>query len=176
MDKNNQNSFVATIKTNYGNLHLPKLTYGKTTLVKKLDYDAWSFDANMDVSSYLCVKSDAPAKHIKFYFYCIEDYYSIYLLTDGLYHRQALSNENKDFIGAFPPDREQTTYNLLDQQGRILTPEQFDSDRPKVRIQTKGGKTLSVRGNTKVGGLVCTESIRSRPLEFQLEILSYGRV
>ncbi|WP_077046025.1 hypothetical protein [Pseudomonas sp. KK4] len=174
MSQNKERSFVATIKTSHGNLHLPKLTYGKTTLVKKLDYDTWSFEANMDVSSYLCVKPDAPPGQIKFYFYCIEDYYSIYLLTDGLYHRQALSNEDKDFIGAFAPDRKQTTYNLLDRQGRIITPEQFDSDQPVVRIRTKGGSLLSVRGNTKVGGLVCTESARAKPLEFKLDILSRG--
>ena len=174
MAQNKERSFVATIKTNYGNLHLPKITYGKTTLIKKLDYDVWSFEANMDVSNHLCVKSDAPHQQIKFYFYCIEDYYSIYLLTGGLYHRQALSNENKDFIAAFAPDRKQVTYNLLDQQGRIITLDQFDSDQKKVRIRTKGGSTLSVRGNTKVGGLVCTESPRAKPLEFTLDILSRG--
>lgn len=176
MSQNKERSFVATIKTNYGNLHLPKLTYGKATSVKKPDYDTWSFEANMDVSNYLCVKSDAPPAQLRFYFYCIDDYYSIYLLTDGLYHRQALSNENKDFIGAFAPDRKQTTYNLLDPQGRIVTAEQFDTDQPIIRIQTKGGSLLSVRGNYKVGGLVCTESVRAKPLEFKLDILSRGAV
>ncbi|NUT77554.1 hypothetical protein HNO86_21135 [Pseudomonas sp. C1C7] len=176
MAKSKDQSFVASLKTNYGNLHLPKITYGKTTHVKKLDYDAWSFEANMDVSSYLCVKSDAQNHQIKFYFYCIEDYYSIYLLTNGLYHRQALSNENKDFIGAFPPDRNQTTFNLLDDRGRIVTLDQLDSDHKKIRIQTRGGKTLSVRGNTTVGGLVCTESAKAKPLEFTLDILNRGAV
>lgn len=176
MPKNKERSFVATLRTNYGNLHLPKITYGKTTFIQKLDYDTWSFEANMDVSSHLCVKGDAPHQQIKFYFYCIEDYYSIYLLTDSLYHRQALSNETKDFIGAFPPDRKQTTYNLLNDQGRIITLDQFDSDHKKIRIRTKGGSTLSVRGNTKVGGLVCTESARAKPLEFTLDILSRGAI
>ncbi|WP_460140875.1 hypothetical protein [Pseudomonas sp. S2_E01] len=173
MSQNKERSFVASATTHHGNLHLPKLTYGRTVHIKKPDYDAWSFEANMDVSNYLCVLKGAPQK-INFYFYCIEDYYSIYLLTNDIYHRQALSNEEKDFIAAFAPNNEQTTYNLLDAQGRILTPEQFNSHTPTVRIQTRGGKTLSVRGNTKVGGLVCTESPRSKPLDITLNIISRG--
>ncbi|MBZ9781310.1 hypothetical protein K9857_07040 [Pseudomonas sp. REP124] len=174
MSHNKERSFVATISTNHGNLHLPRLTYGKTMHIRKLDYDVWSFEANMNASTNLCVMGIAPPDQLKFYFYCIEDYYSIYLLTNGLYHRQALSNEDKDFIGAFKPDDGQTTYNLLDQQGRIITLDQFSNDKPQIRIQTRGGKTLSVRGKTRVGGLVCTESHRSEPLDFRLNIISRG--
>ncbi|MGY2339571.1 hypothetical protein ACW9HW_10050 [Pseudomonas sp. SDO5532_S415] len=174
MNKNQERSFIATMKTNHGNLHLPKITYGKTTLIKKLDYDTWSFDANMDISSYLCVKTDAPANQMKFYFDCIDDYYSIYLLTDGLYHRYALSNENQDFISAFRYDHEQTTYNLLDGNGQIVTLDQINTDTPVLRIQTRGGRTLSARGNTKVGSLVCTGKVSARPLDFKFEILSRG--
>ncbi|APC15833.1 hypothetical protein BLL42_08835 [Pseudomonas frederiksbergensis] len=174
MSQNKERSFVATMKTNYGNLHIPKITHGKTTHVKKPDYDTWSFDAIMDVSNYLCVKSDAPFQQLKFYFYCIDDYYSIYLFTDSLYHRYALSNEDKDFIGAFRPDSAQTTYNLLDQNGRIITLDQIGNGNPTLRIQTRGGRTLSVRGNTPVGGLVCTGIVRAKPLDFKFEILSRG--
>lgn len=174
MNQNTERSFVATLKTNYGNLHLPKLTYKKTTKIKTFDYDPFKFDTHIDVSSYLCVKGDAPSNKIKFYFYCIDDYYSIYLMTDDFYHRQALSNEHKDFIGAFPPDREQTTYNLINQQGKIITLDQLEDNAATIRIQTRGGKTLSVRGNTPVGSLVCTESGRAKPLQFTLDILSRG--
>ncbi|MEX3773952.1 hypothetical protein [Pseudomonas sp. MYb118] len=173
MGQNKERSFVATISTNHGNLHLPRLTYGKTMRVRKLDYDVLSFEANMDVSNYLCVLPDAPQR-ARFYFYCIDDYYSIYVLTNAAYHRQALSNEDKDFIATIPPDREQTTYNLLDEQGRIITLDDLRGDNPTIRIQTRGGKLLSVRGKTRVGGLVCTESFRSKPLDFKLDILSRG--
>jgi hypothetical protein len=176
MSHDKERSFVASMKTNYGNLHLPKITNRKTTHVKKLDYDTWSFEANMDVSSYLCVKGDAPSNQLKFYFYCIDDYYSIYLLTPGLYNRYALSNEDKDFISAFPHDTDQTTYNLLDRNGLIITLDQIDSDSAALRIQTRGGRTLSVRGNTPVGGLVCTGKGGGKPLDFKLDILSRGEI
>lgn len=174
MGQNKERSFVATLSTSHGNLHLPRLTYGKTTYIQKLDYDTWSFEANMDVSNHLCVKSDVSQHQLKFYFYCIDDYYSIYLFTNGLYHRQALSNETKDFIGAYSPNSGQTTFNLLDQQGRIITLDQLGEETASIRIRTRGGKTLSVRGNTKVGGLVCTESHKAKPLEFKLDIESRG--
>ena len=70
MSQNKERSFVASATTHHGNLHLPKLTYGRTVRIKKPDYDVWSFEANMDVSNYLCVLKGAPQK-INFYFYCI---------------------------------------------------------------------------------------------------------
>lgn len=174
MPQDKDRSFVATMTTNYGNLHLPKLTYGKTTKIKKTDYDTWSFDTYVDVSNTLCVKGDTPYDQIKFYFYCIDDYYSIYLLTDGFYHRYALSNEDKDIISAFRANSEQTTFNLLDGNGRIVTLDQIDTAQPILRIQTRGGRTLSVRGNHSVGGLVCTGKGGGSALNFKLNILSQG--
>lgn len=174
MSQNKERSFIATMTTSHGNLHLPGITHGKTTRIKKLDFDTWSFEANMDVSSYLCVKANTAPKQLKFEFHCIDDYYSIYLITDGPYHRYALSNEDKDFISAFRPDHDQTTFNLLDKNGNVITLDQIDNDTPTLRIQTRGGRTLSVRGNTAVGGLVCTGKVTAQPLDFKLEILTRG--
>lgn len=171
MSTNQEKSFIATMTTQMGNLHLPRLTYGKTTYIKKLDFDPFTFEANMNASSYLCVKGDAPAAQLKFYFRCIDDYYSIYLLTNGRYHRQALSNEDKDLIGAFPYDDDQTTFNLLDARGNIMTVDQLESDSATLRIQTRGGHTLHARGNTRVGDLVCTGKKGGTILNFKLNIL-----
>lgn len=174
MPHNKERSFVATMTTQYGNLHLPKLTYGKTTYIKKTGYDPFSFESHIDVSNTLCVKNNTPYDQIKFYFYCIDDYYSMYLLTDGVYHRYALSNENKDLIAAFQSNSDQTTFNLLDGNGSIVTLDDIQASEVNVRIQTRGGRTLRVRGNHSVGGLVCTGADGGTALTFKLNILSRG--
>ncbi|NUU38627.1 hypothetical protein [Pseudomonas sp. C2B4] len=50
MSQNKEHSLVATLKTNYGNLHLSELTYGKPFHTKQLDDDPWSVDATMSTS------------------------------------------------------------------------------------------------------------------------------
>ncbi len=182
MSTDQEKSFIATLSTSAGHLHLPKITYGKKAYVPKTGYDPFSFETHQDISNYLCVKHNTPATQLKFYFRCIDDYYSIYVITNGAYHRWALSNEDEDFISAHPHDDEQTTYNLLN-GGRIVTMDQLPSDTSTLRIQTRGGRTLHAKHflppNRKshtdtferLGQAVCTGKKGGSPLDFKLNIL-----
>ncbi|MGE8069737.1 hypothetical protein [Pseudomonas sp. NPDC089569] len=174
MSTDTERSFIASMTTNYGNLHLPRITYNRKTLVNRWYYELSAFDRHVDVSSYLCVAEGAPTDQLEFYFKCIDDYYSIYLLTDSHYDKYALSNENKSFISAFRYDDDQTTYNLLDSKGEIVTIDQLEGETHTLKIQTRGGRKLSVQGKTDVGGIVCTGKEGGSVLTFKLEVLERG--
>lgn len=179
MSTNQEKSFIATMTTSAGNLHLPYLTYGQKTHITRLDYEAFTLEQFKDISSYLCVKPDPPPTLLKFYFRCIDDYYSIYTLNKGPYYYRALSNEDKDFIAVYPHDDDQTTFNLLDTNGSIITLDQLDNDSATLRIQTRGGHSLRARAGryptaadkSKVTGLVCTGKKGGTLLNFKLNIL-----
>ncbi|HEX4547347.1 hypothetical protein [Pseudomonas sp.] len=174
MPTNLEKSFTAQLDTQYGNLHLPRISYGQKTLIKRWYYEAFTFDAHVDVSSTLCVHPQARPDQLSFYFRCIDDYYSIYLLTGSYYNNYALSNEHRDLISAFPHDDDQTTYNLLDANNRIVTLDQLEGNTHNLKIQTRGGRQLCVRENAKVGGLVCTGKEGGQVLEFGFDITKRG--
>ncbi|MHC8323886.1 hypothetical protein ACYZT4_24875 [Pseudomonas sp. GB2N2] len=170
-----ERSFVATMTTNYGNLHIPQLTYGGRTRIKVFDYEPFSFESTFDVSNYLCARKEPTPEQLKFYFHCFDNHhYAIYLTTKGPYFFHSLSNEDNDFIGAFKVEDASTLYNLATPQGLITTLEHFDHDNPTIRIKTNEGSTLSVRGTTRVGHLVCTSNKSKQPVDFKLNILSRG--
>lgn len=172
---NPERSFVATMTTNYGYLHIPRLTYGGRTRVQRFDYSPFTFDTTIDVSNYLCVRKDPPAEQLKFFFYCFDNHhYAIYMITKGPYYHHALSNEDKDFIGAFHVDDASTLYNLTDRNGLITTLDNFDNDNPTIRIRTQESSTLSVRGSTKGGSFICTSKKSKSPVDFTLNIVSRG--
>ncbi|MFJ2481156.1 hypothetical protein ACIOWE_12855 [Pseudomonas sp. NPDC087598] len=174
MSTNIEKSFTARLQTQYGNLHVPRISYGQKTFIKRWYYEAFTFDAHVDVSNTLCVHPEAPADQLRFHFRCIEDYYFIYLLTASHYHNYAISNEHRDLISAFTDNADQTSYNLLDANNRIVTLDQLNGDTHNLKIQTRGGRKLSVRENSKVGGLVCTGKEGGQVLDFKLDIIKRG--
>lgn len=174
MSTNQERSFIAALTTNYGNLHIPRITYGKKTTFKRWYYEAFTFESFVDISSYLCVKAGAPADQLLFHFKCIDDYYSIYLLTNDQYHHYALSNENRSCISAFPHDDDQTTYNLLDSNGNIVTLDQLEGNKHTLKIQTRGGRKLHTMLNTPAGGIVCTGQEGGAVLNFEFNIAKRG--
>ena len=181
MRTDKERSFVATLTTSAGNLHIPYVTYGQKIIAPKTGYDPFSFETHQDISNFLCVRSDTPTPQLQFYFRCIEDYYSIFVMTGGVYHRRTLTNKNADFITVQPYDHEQTTYNLLN-AGKIVTLDQLPHDVFKLKIQTRGGRILFAKHFTlngkvhtrsfqKVGGAVCTGKKGGTPLDFTFNIL-----
>ncbi|WP_433737216.1 hypothetical protein [Pseudomonas putida] len=181
MSTNQEKSFTATLTTSAGHLHLPYLTNNRKILAPKTGYDPFSFESQREISNYLCVSNNAPASQLTFYFRCIDDYYSIYVMTNRTYHNRALSNEDEDFISAHPYDDDQTTYNLLS-GGKIVTMDQLQGDSMTLRIQTRGGRTLHVkpflyknkphqRTQEQAGQAVCTGKKGGVPLDFRLNIL-----
>lgn len=172
---NPERSFVATMQANYGNLHIPRLTYGGPTRIKRFYYEPFALDSRIDVSNYLCVRKEPPPEQLKFYFHCFnENQYAIYVINKGPYYFHALSNEDKDFIGAFQVDDASTLYKLTNVKGSITTLEHFDSETPTIRIKTLEDSILSVRGATTVGSLVCTSRVSEYPVDFKLTIVSRG--
>lgn len=179
MSTHQEKSFIATLTTSSGALLVPRLAYGRQTHIQKPDYEAFTFEAKKDISNYLCVKSNAASTPLKFYFKCIDDYYSIYVMNEGLYYFYALSNEDEDLIALYPHDNDQTTFNLLDANSRIITLDDLNSNSSQVRIQTRGGRKLHARAGQratagdreKVSGLVCTGKKRGTLLNFRLDIL-----
>lgn len=178
MSTDQEKSFTATLSTRFGYPHFPRLTYGKTIRTKRPDYEFFSFDHYTDVSDYLFLKPEVAPDALTFYFRCLDDYYTMYIFTHGVYYYMTLSKENADFLNAYTPnDGDQTTFNLLDANGKIITLDQLDNDTPTVRIQTRGGNLLRAGlsrnpYDSKVGTFVRTSQTRSSGiLDFKLNIL-----
>ncbi|WP_143497356.1 hypothetical protein [Pseudomonas sp. Irchel s3h17] len=74
-------------------------------------------------------------------------------------------------------DGDQTTFNLLDASGKIITLDQLDNDTPTLRIQTRGSQLLRAglsrnKYDPKVGTFIRTNATRSSSiLDFKLNIL-----
>lgn len=179
MSTNQEKSFIATLTTSSGALLVPRLAFGRQTHIQKPDFDPFTFEAKKDVSNYLCVKSNATSEPLKFYFKCIDDYYSIYVMNEGRYYFYALSNEDQDFISLYPHDEDQTTFNLLNANSTIITLDDLNSNSSQVRIQTRGGRSLHARAGQrataadkeKLSGLVCTGKKGGTLLNFRMNIL-----
>lgn len=178
MSTDQEKSFIATCSTPFGYPHFPALTYGKKYTTLKLDYELLSFNSHMDVSNYLFLKPDLPADSLTFYFRCQDDYYTIYIFTKGIYYYMTLSNEEDDFLNAYATqDGDQTTFNLLNKNGEIVTLDDFANDSPTIRIQTRGGKLLRqgysrAKYNPKIGTPVRLQTPKSQTvLDFKLNIL-----
>lgn len=178
MSTDQEKSFIATCKTPYGYPHFPGLTYRKKYETLRLDYDPFTFSSHQDVSNTLFLKPDLPADSLTFYFRCLDDYYTIYIFTKGAYYYRTLSNEEDDFINAYATeDGDQTTFNLLNNSGEIVTLDDFSNDSPTIRIQTRGGKLLR-KGysrpayNPQIGTPVRLQTPKSKiALDFTLNIL-----
>ena len=178
MSTDQEKSFIATMSTRFGHPHFPRLTYGKTTTTVRPDYETFTFSHHIDVSNYLFLKPDIAANALTFYFRCIDDYYTLYILTHGTYYYMTVSNEEKDYLNAYATENgDQTTFNLLNASGKIITLDQLNDDTPTVRIQTRSGKLLRAglsrnKYDPKVGTFVRTNPTRSfAVLEFKLNIL-----
>jgi hypothetical protein len=168
MPTNLEKSFTAQLDTQYGNLHFPRISYGRKTFINRWYYEAFTFDNHVDISNTLCIHPQALPDQLRFYFRCVDDYYSIYVMTGSHYNNYALSNENRDLISAFPHDDD------LDADNRIVTLDQLEGNMHKLKIQTRGGRKLCVRENAKVGGLVCTRKEGGQVLEFGFDITKRG--
>lgn len=178
MSTDQEKSFTATLSTRFGYPHFPKLTYGRTIKTPRPDYEAFSFSSHVDVSDYLFLKPDVASDALTFYFRCLDDYYTIYIFTPGAYYYRTVSREEKDFLNAYSTeDGDQTTFNLLNSNGKIITLDQIDTDTPTLRIQTRSGALLSAgksrnKYDPAVGTFVRTDPNRSASvLEFKLNIL-----
>ncbi|QXE11835.1 MULTISPECIES: hypothetical protein [Pseudomonas] len=178
MSTNQEKSFIATLSTRYGYPHFPKLTYGRKVTTPRPDYEVFTFSHHLDVSNYLFLKPDVAPDALTLYFRCLDDYYTIYILTPGEYYYRTISREEKDFLNSYATeDGDQTTFNLLNAKGNIITLDQIDTDTPTVRIQTRGGALLCAgqsrnKHDPRVGTFVRTNSNRSAGvLDFKLNIL-----
>ncbi|MFJ4194802.1 hypothetical protein [Pseudomonas sp. NPDC089534] len=178
MSTDQEKSFIATFSTRLGNPHFPRLTYGKKVSTLRPDYELFTFSSHIDVSDYLFLSRNVAPDALTFYFRGIDDYYTIYILTPGDYHYRTVSKEQKDFLNAYATkDGDQTTFNLLDANGKIITLDHLDSDTPTVRIQTRAGKLLRAglsrnELDPNVGTFIRTDRNRSSaPLDFKLNIL-----
>jgi len=178
MSANQEKSFTATLSTRFGYPHFPRLTYGRKVTTPRPDYGLFSFFHHIDVSNYLFLKPDVAPDALTFYFRCIEDYYTMYIFTPGTYHYMTVSKEEEDFLNAYSPDDgDQTTFNLLDAKGKIITLDEIDSNTPTVRIQTRSGRLLQAglsrnKYDPKVGTFVRTLASRSAAvLDFKMNIL-----
>lgn len=178
MSTDQEKSFIATLSTRFGYPHFPKLTYRKKTTTPRPDYEVFTFSHHMDVSNYLFLKPDVPSDALTFYFRCLGDYYTLYILTPGEYYYMTVSKEEKDFLNAYATEEgDQTTFNLLDASGNIITLDQIDNDTPTVRIQTRSGHLLRAglsrnKYDPKVGTFIRTNANRSSSiLDFKLNIL-----
>ncbi|WP_445180848.1 hypothetical protein [Pseudomonas sp. McL0111] len=178
MSSDQEKSFIATLSTKYGYPHLPALTYGRPVNTPNMDYIPFGFKSHLDVSNYLFLRPDIAANSLTFYFRCLDDYYTIYIFTRGAYHYQTLSNEDDDFLSAYTPNNsDQTTFNLLNSSGKIITLDDLTTDTPTVKLQTRSGKLLR-RGRSRkkydpVAGTAVRLDARHDPvaLDFKLNIL-----
>lgn len=178
MSTDQEKSFTATISTRFGYPHFPKLTYGRAVKTPRPDYEFFTFSHDMDVSDYLFLKPDVAPDALTFYFRCMDDYYTIYIFTPNEFCYRTISREQKDFLNAYATQSgDQTTYNLLNANGKIITLDQIDTDTPTVRIQTRNGHLLCAGMNRnkhdpKVGTFVRTNANRSAGvIDFKLNIL-----
>ncbi|MBV4456563.1 hypothetical protein KVG96_01165 [Pseudomonas sp. COR58] len=178
MSTNQEKSFIATLSTPIGNPHFPRLTYGRNISTLRPDYEAFTFSSHIDVSDYLFLHPGIAPDALTFYFRCYDNYYAIYILNRGPYYYRAISKEQKDFLNAYvSQDGDETTFNLLDANGKIITLDQLDSDTPTVRIQTRAGKLLRAglsrsKYDPKVGTFIRTDpNHSSTALDFRLNIL-----
>lgn len=178
MSTDQEKSFTATLSTQFGYPHFPLLTYGRAIKTLRPDYETFAVSPHIDVSDYLFVKPDVAPDALTFYFRCDRDYYTIYIFTPGEYCYRTLSREAKDFMNAYvAKSGDQTTFNLLNAHGKIITLDQIDTDTPSVYIQTRGGALLCAgksrnKYDPAVGTFVRTDPYRSEiALEFKLNIL-----
>ncbi|WP_139831491.1 MULTISPECIES: hypothetical protein [unclassified Pseudomonas] len=178
MSTDQEKSFIATFSTPLGNPHFPRLTYGKKVSTMRPDYVPFTLSSHIDVSDYLFLNPNVAPDALTFYFRCLDDYYTIYILTPGDYYYRTVSKEQEDFLNAYATeDGDQTTFNLLNARGKIVTLDRLGSDTPTVRIQTRAGKLLRAglsrnRYDPKVGTFIRTDPNQSSTaLDFKLNIL-----
>ncbi|MFJ2711899.1 hypothetical protein ACIOZM_13545 [Pseudomonas sp. NPDC087346] len=178
MSTDQEKSFIATFSTQFGKPHFPGLTYGRTIKTPNMDYAPFRFESHMDVSNYLFLKPEVPANSLTFYFRCLDDYYTIYIFTKGTYYYQTLSNEEDDFLNPHVPhEGDQTTFNLLSKNGKVITLDDLATDTPTIRIRTRGGKVLQEGRSRRPYDPVVGTAVRldspsnAAVLDFKLNIL-----
>jgi len=167
MSTNRQKSFITTLTTNAGNLHIPQYTYGRKIVIGVRPWLAITED-KIDVSNYLCADPNSNVNSLQFYFRCSEDYYTIYLRSPGPFYGRTIGRNGGDELGAYIDDNP-TTFNLIDNNGKIVTLDQITTDTPTLIIQTRGGTALVRNKATDMGYFIRAAS--GAVLKFRLKIL-----
>lgn len=169
MSTNRNKSFIAEITTADGHVHFPRYSMGKTVIV--LDPDGGLFARNINISNYLCIDHKKSTPSLDFYFRCTNDYYHIYVRTAGAYAGMTLTRNEDGALVAEPAAGSKTTsFNLLDDSGKVITLDDIGVNSANLKIQTRGENILHTNRYCPQGYFIYGNGFGNQ-IKFKLNIL-----
>jgi len=75
-----------------------------------------------------------------FYFRCTDDYYTLYIRTEGEHFGKVIDQQGNAFTGS--SNQSHVNFNIIGTNGKILTLEDFSSDDQVIQLQTTQGNIL----------------------------------
>ncbi|AZO83068.1 hypothetical protein BOO88_14020 [Stutzerimonas stutzeri] len=104
------------------------------------------------------------------HFRCYDDYYNLQILSES-YYNNYFSKSTQGFLGALPAAGDTTSFNLLNDNFKIVTLDDFDSDNLTVYLQARNAGLIK---KTLWGGEVnryCFHDQVGHQVSFKLQIL-----
>ncbi|MGJ7513438.1 hypothetical protein ACSFE6_03730 [Pseudomonas baetica] len=147
MSTDRQQSFIATIGTDFSLLHFLEEMYGERAISTPTRASGGSFTGRpqaRDDSHLLGLRSEVPINHkprLALYFRHTSNGYRLYIRTQGPYYGMCLSPNDNGLIGAFPP-AESDTFYLIRENGIPLNLENLNDMTPCIYLQARNSGVL----------------------------------
>lgn len=156
MSKDQQRSFTATLTIPDHQLNFLKTLHGEPVIVNDTRFSGGHFAGAIqrtDHSNLLSLRptsKNEKAAPMNLYFRNTDDYYVIYIHSPADFRWQCISMNPQRILGAYPAAGSETTsYNLLDQDNRIVTLDDLKGPEHLVWLRARNSGKL---GGVKLRG------------------------